>query len=50
MKTFAKILLAVILIVWVVAPDFIPGPIDDIVAILLVISDIKSIGQPSACD
>lgn len=43
MKDLARIVLAVILVVWIIAPDLIPGPIDDVLALLWTISDVKSI-------
>lgn len=44
MENLKKILIAVIFIIWVIMPDLIPGPIDDVIALVLAIQKVKSIG------
>ena len=43
MDNLKKILIAVILFIWVIMPDLIPGPIDDVIALVFAIRDVKSI-------
>lgn len=40
-NTFAKILIGVVVFLYVIAPDLLPGPIDDIFAILIGTGLIK---------
>lgn len=45
MNSNTRIVIAVLLIIWIIAPDIIPGPIDDVIALILTIMDIRGIAQ-----
>lgn len=47
-ENFKRILIAAVMFVWIIAPDFIPGPIDDVIAFVYAVSNIKSIESADA--
>lgn len=42
---FKKILIAIIMIIWVIDPDLIPGPIDDCIAAVIAIANIRGLKE-----
>lgn len=46
MKTFVKVLLLVIIAVYVISPaDFLPGPVDDVIVLLLGLLSQKKLSN-----
>lgn len=41
--SFFKTLFIIASIVWIIAPDFIPGPVDDLILILINAAQVKGL-------
>ena len=47
MNKAEKIISVIILGAWVIFPDFIPGPIDDVLAVIMTVHQVCSIIMPA---